>query len=102
MKKILVVEVNWLGDAILTTPVFKALKEKYPCSYTGVMAVERIRGVFEGNPYIDEVIVFDEKGAQKNILEKIKFINFLRKKRFDAVFLIHRSLPAPLFVFLPE
>ncbi|MFH1503827.1 MAG: lipopolysaccharide heptosyltransferase II [Candidatus Omnitrophota bacterium] len=100
MKKILVVEVNWLGDALLTTPVFKALKKQYPSSYLGVMAVERVREVFEDNPYIDEVIVFDEKGREKTIREKIKFIKFLKKKRFDTVFLIHRSFTRALICFL--
>jgi len=74
MKKILIVEVNWLGDAILTTPVFKALKKKFPSSYVGVMAVERVKGVFDDNPYIDEVVVFDEKSQHKSIFQKLKFI----------------------------
>ena len=61
MNRILVVNVNWLGDAIMTTPAFKAIKEKFPLSFVAVMAPERVKDVFSGNPYIDEVIIFDEK-----------------------------------------
>jgi len=100
MKRILVVEVNWLGDSILTTPAFKALKENFPSSYLGVMVVERVADVFLTNPYIDEVIVFDEKKNHKSFLSKIKFISFLRKKQFDTVFLIHRSFTRALICFL--
>jgi len=100
MNRILVVGVNWLGDSLLTTPAFKALKKKFPGSYLGVMVVERVREVFDGNPYIDEVIIFDEKGQQKGFFVKLKFIQLLRKKKFDTVFLIHRSFTRALICFL--
>lgn len=100
MERILVAGVNWLGDSLLTTPAFKALKKKFPGSYLGVMAVERVREVFEGNPYIDEVIVFDERGRQKGFFAKLKFIQLLKKKKFDTVFLIHRSFTRALICFL--
>ena len=102
MERILVVGVNWLGDSLLITPVFKALKKKFPGSYLGIMVVERVREVFEGNPYIDEVIVFDEKGQQKGFFAKLKFIQLLRKKKFDTVFLIHRSFTRAFICFLAK
>ncbi|UCG35368.1 MAG: lipopolysaccharide heptosyltransferase II [Candidatus Omnitrophota bacterium] len=89
MKRILVITVNWLGDSILTTAAFKALKDKFPASYVGVLAVERVRAVFDNNPYIDEVIVFDEK--KKSFGAKLEFARRLKTKHFDTVFLIHRS-----------
>jgi lipopolysaccharide heptosyltransferase II len=59
--------------------------------YIGVMTVERTRGVFEDNPYVDEIIIFDERTTHKKIGEKFKFISLLKRKRFDTAFLIHRS-----------
>lgn len=100
MKRILVVGVNWLGDSLLITPVFKALKQKFPDSYLGVMVVERVRGVFEDNPYIDQVIVFDEKSRQKSFFAKLKFIQFLKNNKFDTAFFIHRSFTKALICFL--
>lgn len=100
MNRILIVGVNWLGDSLLTTPVFKALKKKFPGSYIGVMVVERVREVFEGNPYINEVIVFDERGQHKGFFAKLKFIKLLRKKKFDTAFLIHRSFTRAFICFL--
>jgi len=100
MNRILVAGVNWLGDSLMTTPVFKALKEEFPASYLGVMTAARVRGVFDDNPYVDEVITFDEKERHKGVLAKLRFINYLRKKRFDTVFLIHRSFTRALICFL--
>jgi len=100
MNRILIVGVNWLGDSLLTTPAFKALKKKLPGSYLGVMTVDRVKEVFQDNPYIDEVIVFDERGRQRGFFAKLKFIQLLREKKFDTVFLIHRSFTRVLVCFL--
>ena len=99
MKRILVATVNWLGDAILTTPVFKALKERYPDSYVAVMAPERVADVYRNNPNIDDVIIFDEKNKQKRFKKKIEFIRILKEKKFDTVYLIHRSLTRALVCY---
>ncbi|MFA7114057.1 MAG: lipopolysaccharide heptosyltransferase II, partial [Candidatus Omnitrophota bacterium] len=59
-KRILIVTVNWLGDAVMTSPIFKAIKEKYPYGYIAVICVNRVSGVYQTNPYVDETILFDE------------------------------------------
>ena len=100
MKKILVVNVNWLGDVIMTLPIFRSLKKIYPESYIGVMVPPRCVGLFENDPYVDEIIPFDEKTTHKGILKKIAFIINLRKKHFDSVYLIHRSYTRALICLL--
>ena len=91
MERILIVGVNWLGDALMMTPVFRALKENIISSYVGVMTVERVKEVFEDNPYIDEIIVFDEKKHHRSLSNKWQFVNTLKKANFDSAFFIHRS-----------
>jgi len=100
MEKILVVTVNWLGDALMTMPVFKALKEKFPDAYIGIMAHQRVCPLFEHNPYIDQVIPFDEKGQQRSWFRRLCFIRHLRKERYNTVFLIHRSFTKALICYL--
>ena len=100
MERILIVSVNWFGDCLMTTPVFKAIKDKFPAAHLGVMAPERVSGVFEDNPFIDQVIIFDENKQQKGLLAKLRFINYLKQQKFDTVFLIHRSLTRALICWL--
>ena len=99
MKRSVVATVNWLGDAILTTPVFKALKDTYPDSYIAVMAPQRVADVYRNNPNIDDIIIFDEKGKQRGFKEKLEFIRSLKEKKFDTVYLIHRSLTRALVCY---
>jgi heptosyltransferase II len=89
--KILVVTVNWLGDAVMTFPAFGALKSAFPGCQTAVMAVPRLEGLYEMNPDVDEVITFDERRQERSLTAKIKFIRRLKAKHFDTVFCIHRS-----------
>lgn len=100
MKKILVVNVNWLGDVIFSSPVFKALKTAYPQSKISCLAAPRVREVLESIPGVDEIIVYDEQGAHRNPFAKLRLIRELSGKHFDAAFLLHRSLTRALFVFL--
>ncbi len=99
IKNILVVEVNWLGDVLFTTPAIRAIKKAYPNCHLACMVLPRVREVIEGNPNVDEIIIFDEKGKHLRIFPRIKFIMELRKKRFDVVFLFHRSLTRTLITF---
>ncbi len=100
MNNILVVNVNWLGDVIFSTPVFKALKKAYPNARVSCLAVPRVKEILEHCPHIDEVIVYDEKGKHWYPWEKLKLIASLRSKNFDVVFLLHRSMGRALMMFL--
>ncbi|UCD55401.1 MAG: lipopolysaccharide heptosyltransferase II [Candidatus Omnitrophota bacterium] len=90
-KRILIVEVNWLGDVLFSTPLIRAVREKFKDAYIACMVVPRCREILEYNPRIDEIIVYDEKGEHRGIWGKLRFILSLRKKRFDLAILLHRS-----------
>ncbi|MFC1704649.1 lipopolysaccharide heptosyltransferase II [Candidatus Omnitrophota bacterium] len=100
MEKILVVNVNWLGDVLFSTPVMRALKNAYPKSILACMVVPRCKDILKNNPYVDEIILFDERSTHRSIIKKVQFIVELKKKNFTKAFLLHRSLTRALIVFL--
>ncbi len=99
MEKILVVNMNWLGDVVFSSPIFSALKKRYPKAHLACLAVPRVKGILECIPGIDEIIVYDEEGKHWNPLAKLKLIFQLRKQKFDSAFLLHRSLTRALLVY---
>ncbi|MFH1622458.1 MAG: lipopolysaccharide heptosyltransferase II [Candidatus Omnitrophota bacterium] len=99
-NRILIVEVNWLGDVLFSTPAIRALRKRYPNSYLSVLVHKRCKEVLLGNPNVTEIIVLDEEGMHKTLLGKLKLINQLRNKRFDTVYLFHRSFTRTLICFL--
>ncbi len=100
MKRILVVNVNWVGDVIFSSPIFRALKEAYPEVRISCLAVPRVKKVLESISFIDEIIVYDEKGRHRNPFAKLRLIFELRRKHFDVAFLLHRSWTRALLIYL--
>ena len=100
MNNILVVNVNWLGDAVFSIPVFKALKKTYPQARITCLCVPRVKEVLQYCPYVDKVIIYDERGKHRLPWRKWKLIRYLKKEKFDAAFLLHRSMTRALMVYL--
>lgn len=99
-KRILIFNVNWLGDVLFSTAVIRNLRRNFPGSFISCIIPSRCYPVLKGNPYLDEIIIFDEKDRHKSIWEKLKFIGFLKRKKFDTVFLLHRSFSRALICYL--
>ncbi len=91
MKRILVVNVNWLGDVVFSSPVFYALKEVYPDSFIVCMADPRVRSVLECIDAIDKIVEYDEKGKHKWWWSKLSVIEELYKEQCDIAFMLHGS-----------
>ncbi len=58
---ILVRGVNWIGDAVMTTPALRALRKAYAGATISLLVKPPVIPVFENNPDIDEIIAYDEK-----------------------------------------
>ncbi len=99
-KRILIVNVNWIGDVIFSTPFIKAIRDAYPDSYIACLLHPRCAEILKGSPRIDEIIIYDEEGEHKGIIGKLMLVLYLRKIRFDIAFILHRSFTKALLTFL--
>ena len=74
-----------IGDLILTTPLFEAIKEASPETRITLVAPPYALPAAEGNPHLDEVIPWEVKGWG----EVRPFASRLREERFDAAVLLN-------------
>jgi len=95
-KKILIFNVNWLGDVLFSTAVIRNIRRNFPESFIACIIPSRCYPVLKGNPHLDEIIIFDDKDRHRNIFALLKFVCDLRAKKFDTVFLLHRSFSRAL------
>ncbi len=100
MNRILVVNVNWIGDVVFTSPVFKALRKTYPQARITCLALPRVKEILESIPEIDDIVLYDERKKDRGLFAKWKLIRHLRQQKFDIAFLLHRSLTRALLVAL--
>lgn len=102
MKHILIVNVNWLGDTLFATPFIRAVREKYPGAYIAILTHPRCYKMLEGNPNIDEIIIYDEKKQHRNLLGKFSIASYIRSKKFDAAFILKKSLSRTLLLLFSK
>ena len=99
-KNILIIRLDRIGDVLLSTPVFKTVREAYPKSHISVMVRPYAEDVVLGNPYIDDLIVYDKDGAHKGALATLVFCQRLRARRFDCAIVLHPSNRSHIVPFL--
>ena len=89
--KILIIRFSSFGDVLLTTPVIRKIKEKYPDSEIDFIVYESFSEAISLNPYIRKLILFDRKKSKdrKYINEMIKN---LKNEKYDFVIDLHSKL----------
>jgi heptosyltransferase-3 len=55
-KRILVIRLDAMGDLILSTPIFRELKLRYPNATLIAAVQQRNREILETNPYVDRIL----------------------------------------------
>jgi lipopolysaccharide heptosyltransferase II len=80
IESILFIRVDRLGDMVLSTPAFQAIKAALPQARLTVMASPANAPILKNNQDVDEVIVYDRSAG---LHEKMKFISGLRSRHFD-------------------
>ncbi|MDP2913138.1 MAG: lipopolysaccharide heptosyltransferase II [Candidatus Omnitrophota bacterium] len=99
-KNILIIRLDKMGDVILSTPVIKTMREAFPNSRITFMVRPYTRQIVEGNPYLDEVLVYDKDRHANSITANMKFILKLRRKKFDLALILHPTGRTHILMFL--
>ena len=75
-RRILVRGVNWLGDAVMTTPALLRLREKFPGAHIALLAPEKLRELWLHHPAVDEIISFAADETVLAVAKKLRAGNF--------------------------
>ncbi|RLB13872.1 MAG: lipopolysaccharide heptosyltransferase II [Deltaproteobacteria bacterium] len=91
---ILVVRLSSLGDVLLTTPVLRALRQKWPGARISFLTKEEFAPLLHNNPHLDEVITTSGGGTFEQSRDLVRK---LRYRKWDLLVDLHRSLRSFLF-----
>ena len=93
-RRLLVRGVNWIGDAVMTTPALVRLREALPETHITLLTQEKQAGLWAGHPAVDEVLTFERKEGLFSIARR------LRAGNFDAALVLPNSIRTGLEVRL--
>ncbi len=97
--KILVIQTAFLGDVVLTTPMFDALHEAMPGVEVDVVVTPAGAQALLGHPSLNTIHVYDKKGRQKGVRSLLSLIRDLRSRNYQVAVIPHRSLRSGLLAW---
>jgi heptosyltransferase III len=80
-RNILAIKLRYLGDVLLATPTFHALKAAYPAARLTVLVNRGTEDILGANGDVDDIIALD----RGSIAQQSRFALAIRRRRFDAV-----------------
>ncbi len=95
-KRILIFNVNWVGDVLFSTAVIRNIRRNFPDAYICCVIPERCYPVLKNNPHLDEILIFNERERHKSMMAQLRFVRQLKSKKFDTAILLHRSFSRAL------
>ena len=90
-KKILVIRFSSIGDIVLTTPVLRCLRARFPDAQIDYLTKKEFLPVIEENPHINKVFTINEQVAE--------VIGDLRKEHYDYIVDLHKNYRSSLVKF---
>lgn len=113
-KKILLVRPDNMGDLVMTTPAFRALKQTFPEAHLTLLTSTVGGVVAAGLPEIDETIIFDVPWVKNGSADAAQLdddtngvtalVEQLKREKFDAAILFtvysQNPLPAAMICYL--
>ena len=114
-ETVLVLKFGHIGDAVLTLPVLKALKECFPSAQLVFVVGSWAKEVMLDSPFVDRLIVFDDPFdnrvllTETNIVRKLKRIHLqeimkvlitIRSLQCDVVFDLNGTFRSFIFTYL--
>ncbi len=90
-KRILVIRLDRLGDVILSTPVLEALRHRFPHVFIAMLVRPLCQDAIVGNPFVNDVLLYDKDQAQHGVWATIRFARALRRYQFDTALVLHPS-----------
>jgi len=82
--KILIIRFSSIGDIVLTSPVIRCLRKKYPKAKIHYLTKGSNKTILEANPYIDKIQIFERSLSES--------ISSLKQEKYDLIVDLHKNL----------
>jgi len=91
-ENILIRGVNWVGDAVMTMPAIRSIRQAMPGARISLLVKPWVAPLFEKSPDIDDIILYDER--YRGITGRLALSEALRHEKFDRAILLQNAFDA--------
>jgi heptosyltransferase II len=91
---------NWVGDAVMSTPLLRAVRKNFPHTHITLLAKSWVAPVYANNPHVNQIITYDTTGRHGGFIGKFRLAKDLRRHGFDLALLLQNAFEAALLAFL--
>lgn len=84
-KRFLICRIDRIGDVVLSTPLPREIKKKYPDSFVAVLVRKYTRDIYLNNPFVDEILIYNEEKTREAFFENLRMI---RPFKFNYAFML--------------
>jgi heptosyltransferase-2 len=95
-QKILVRATNWVGDAVMSLPALRALRDRFPKAEIAVLARPWVADLYGREPFCDRLIPYTAQKGARDLGGKWLVAQALRAERFDCAVLLQNAFEAAL------
>ncbi len=95
-RHILIRSTNWIGDAIMTTPAIRTIRENFPEAVISILTHPWVADVFAASPHVDEVILYRKKDRHQGITGIWRLGRTLAQRHFDLAIYLQNAFEAAL------
>ncbi len=99
-SRILIAQTAFLGDAVLATPVFAALKRQWPSVWSVALVRPEVAPALREHPHLDDVWVDDKRGVARGLGGLLRAAARVRCGGFDLAIGLQKSLRTALILAL--
>ncbi len=85
IKKILIIQYQPFGDVLLNTGYLPSLRRKFPDAKIDFLVRKPYHNALLENPFLDELITFQNGKGLYYLTERIKLIHKIRKSKYDLI-----------------
>jgi heptosyltransferase-2 len=99
-QRVLVKQVNWLGDLVLSLPALKAVRCAFPDARLSVLIKSELASFFDGARWIDEVIAYRVGRSFSGLADRRHVVAEIRSRHFDLAIVFPRSFESAFWTAL--
>ncbi len=102
VREILIIRTAYVGDVVMTSPILKPLKERFPGSSITFLTSTGAKELLINNPYVDEIVTYNPFWFYPTKIGRyLEFISQLKKRSFDLVIEARGDIRDILFLVWP-